>query len=165
MRDCVNAEMRDRLPDLLHDRLPAGDRAAVESHLSACDACRAELALLARVRESATTPPVNVAAVVQALPGSGPRRQVTIPMFRVAAAAVFVVGVAALLMRDPVREPARIDTVAQAPAVAPVLSLGESFQDLSDSDLEALTEQLRDLEATLSEEPEEIVVPIGSSES
>ena len=46
MTDCPNAEMRDRLPDLLHERLDASARAVVMAHVDQCDDCRAELVLL-----------------------------------------------------------------------------------------------------------------------
>ena len=52
MTDCPNAEMRDRLPDLLHERLDANARAAVVAHVDECADCRAELALLREVRVS-----------------------------------------------------------------------------------------------------------------
>ena len=50
MTDCPNAEMRDRLPDLLHERLETSVRAAVIAHVDACDDCRAEMALLREAR-------------------------------------------------------------------------------------------------------------------
>lgn len=46
MTDCPNAEMRDRLPDLLHERLDKAARAVVEAHVENCADCRAELTLL-----------------------------------------------------------------------------------------------------------------------
>jgi anti-sigma factor RsiW len=51
MTDCPNAEIRDRLPELLHERLDVATRAAVRAHVDACDACRAELALLRELRD------------------------------------------------------------------------------------------------------------------
>jgi len=52
MTDCPNAEMRDRLPDLLHERLEASAHAAVIAHVDECADCRAELALLRQARAS-----------------------------------------------------------------------------------------------------------------
>lgn len=46
MTDCPNAEMRDRLPDLLHEQLDESARAAVVMHVEGCSDCRMELALL-----------------------------------------------------------------------------------------------------------------------
>src|SRR6185369_16427625 len=70
MNDCLNAEMRDLLPDLLHDRLAADVRAAVTAHVSACADCREELELLQQLQTVlvAGAPRVDVAYVVGALP-------------------------------------------------------------------------------------------------
>jgi len=105
MTDCPNAEMRDRLPDLLHDRLDVRMRAAVMSHVDECADCRAELALLEGVRGmmDARTPRVDINYVVNALPkqyalarragGDGAPRQRTWADWRIAAAvAVLAVG-------------------------------------------------------------------------
>ena len=50
MNDCSNAEIRDRLPDLLHERLDASARATVAAHVADCADCREELELLRDVR-------------------------------------------------------------------------------------------------------------------
>src|SRR5947209_7568668 len=70
MTDCPDAEIRDRLPDLLHDRLDASTRAAVEAHVAGCADCRAELELLRGIQSAhvVRTPRVNVNAIVAALP-------------------------------------------------------------------------------------------------
>ena len=46
MTDCPNAEMRDRLPDLLHERLDSATRTVVMAHVESCAECRAELTLI-----------------------------------------------------------------------------------------------------------------------
>lgn len=70
MNDCPNAEIRDRLPDLLHDRLDVSMRAAVMAHVDDCVDCRAELELLKGIRGVmiAQTPRVDINYVVNALP-------------------------------------------------------------------------------------------------
>ena len=73
MIDCPNGEMRDRLPDLVHDQLSARVRAEVEAHVAGCTACTAEVALLRRLRATlGATPGVDVSRIVAALPA--PRR-------------------------------------------------------------------------------------------
>jgi anti-sigma factor RsiW len=167
MRECPNAEMRDLLPDVVHGQLSAGQRAEVEAHVAGCAACFDELALLQRVRAAMPAPTVDTAAIARALPAyQAPRRSRMAPMLRMAAGLVLVAGAASLVMRGGSRAPAPIDTLAQAVApAAPVLSLGENFHDLSDSDLEALTAELQALDAVMSEEPEEIVVPLTGGPS
>jgi hypothetical protein len=70
MNDCSNANIRDQLPDLLHDRLSVSVRAAVMAHVDGCMDCRDELELLRGVRGAlvAQTPRVDIAYVVGALP-------------------------------------------------------------------------------------------------
>ena len=70
MNDCSNAEIRDQLPDLLHERLDASVRAAVTAHVSECVDCRDELELLRSLHKTliAQTPRVDIAYVLGALP-------------------------------------------------------------------------------------------------
>jgi hypothetical protein len=70
MNDCVNAEMRDQLPDLVHDRLSGDARTIVLTHVEACADCRDEVQLLrdARVMFGRGIPRVDIAYVVGALP-------------------------------------------------------------------------------------------------
>jgi hypothetical protein len=70
MNDCSNAEIRDQLPDLLHERLDVSARAVVLAHVDGCTDCRDELELLRGLRGALTarTPRVDIAYVVGALP-------------------------------------------------------------------------------------------------
>lgn len=70
MNDCPNAEIRDRLPDLLHERLDPNARAHVVAHVDTCGDCRAEFDLLRRANAvlAAGTPRVDVAGIVAMLP-------------------------------------------------------------------------------------------------
>lgn len=101
MTDCPNAEMRDRLPDLLHERLEASARAVVIAHIGECADCRAELALLREVRISLSSNVIamDTAAVARtvlarsAAGGGAARRRIQWTDWRLAAAvAVLVVG-------------------------------------------------------------------------
>src|SRR3569833_2675599 len=79
MNDCMNAEIRDQLPDLVHDRLSAGARAIVIAHVDACVDCRDELELLrdAKTLFARGIPRVDVAYVVGALPKAPAPRAAT----------------------------------------------------------------------------------------
>jgi Putative zinc-finger len=70
MNDCTNAEIRDQLPDLLHDRLTVSVRDVVVAHVADCADCREELELLRGVRVAllARTPGVDVGQIVASLP-------------------------------------------------------------------------------------------------
>lgn len=173
MRDCPNAEMRDALPDLMHGTLPAHRQAAVRAHVEGCDACRAELALLARVRDAVSAPAIATQRIVSVLPRyrrqSAWRRLAANPALRIAAAVVLVAGGASLVLRDGGSAPASgsADSVTRrppAPSAPAVLALGETFADVSDSALVALVEALDDLDASLSDEPESMTVRLGPLE-
>lgn len=76
MVDCPRDDIRDLLPDLVHDQLEPQARVRVEQHLADCAACTAELELLRALRASAfATPRVDAdriaAAVRDAMAGSG----------------------------------------------------------------------------------------------
>lgn len=127
MTDCPNGEMRDRLPDLLHDRLAPAERREVQAHLAGCADCRAELTLLGDVRASLrAVPAVNVAAIAAAIPAYRPLLVLSSSRrswvgWRVAAAiTILAVGgsSAVLLSRSSSVTPAAV--VAAAPSAAAV---------------------------------------------
>ena len=187
MGDCANATMRERLPDLLHHRLSASERAEVDAHLDTCADCRAELALLERVRSASRTPTVDAAAIAARLPAYRPTpgwsRVLSSPLFAIAAGLVLVAGVALMVAdRVSVEEPAARSQVAQSPpdsasvetrdttgappqrrprAAEPEpteLAVGAMFDDLTDAELETLLQALGSLE-TLTPVETEVVVP------
>lgn len=104
LRDCENAEMRDRLPDLMHGRLAEPERASVAAHVASCVACTAELALLERTRaELARTPAVDIRRIASVIPRAVPAtaRQ-RVPLYRrssmrIAASVAFIVAAGSAL--------------------------------------------------------------------
>jgi anti-sigma factor RsiW len=71
MTEC-NSEIRDLLPEYLHEQLSLLDAQAAELHLTSCAECANELALLRRalaVRPHALS--VNIASIVAQLPKPG----------------------------------------------------------------------------------------------
>src|SRR5215204_1696835 len=68
----MNAEVRDALPDLVHGRLDQLNTATMKAHVESCADCRAEMALLKSVRESAPLiPPMNVERIAAAIGNYG----------------------------------------------------------------------------------------------
>jgi len=141
MNDCGNAEIRDQLPDLLHERLDEAARAAVLAHLSTCIDCDEELRLLRDVLGllEARAPRIDVAAIVSALPKPpavpAPRPRIgdstVIPIasrqrrwadWRVAAAVTLLVagGSSAVVLNRNAQhvQPGGVAAVASAPAAA-----------------------------------------------
>ena len=90
MIDCPNGDVRDALPDYLHDRLDTARRREVESHLAGCEACREELALLRALRVTMRrAPAVNAEAIAAAIPAyHAPARRGWAMGWRTAAAVV-----------------------------------------------------------------------------
>ncbi len=69
MTECMNAEMRDALPDYLNGTLDGARTAEVRAHVAACDECAAELELLRVIAASApSAPPMNVGRIASAIP-------------------------------------------------------------------------------------------------
>lgn len=180
MTDCSNGDVRDRLPDLLHDRLTADGRREVEAHLSGCDECRAELALLGAMRFTLRrAPAVDPAAIAAAIPPYRAPVRRGWGGWRAAAAVLLLAGgtsVAVLRSRDdtrsavgagdhavvarraesvvPVAGVAPADTPA-APAAARELALGTSVaSDLDDRELSTLLSDLQSLDIVPSAEVE-----------
>jgi hypothetical protein len=68
MNDCPNADVRDLLPDLVHERLGPAVRTIVEAHVEGCADCQAEVALLRALRVTLNRAPVvDIAAITSAI--------------------------------------------------------------------------------------------------
>jgi anti-sigma factor RsiW len=187
MSDCQNVEMREALPDLLHDRLDAAAAARVRAHVAACTECAAELELLQRVQRAyASVPAVDTAAIVRALPArrrasvARARTTYSLGVLRLAAAVVFVVGGALVLRTVIAGSPQGSDTTGQltlqagdsAPAIVPetastrspesaaprVLAMSISeVDDLEADELETLLGALDEIDAAPVAEPDTLI--------
>ena len=161
MNDCVNAEMRDELPALMHGRLSAERRALVEAHLDTCTDCRAELELLERVRASmAPAPRVDTTSIAGALSRPGPRISgawLVRRRVRFAAAAGLILAAAGLLTfagaeRLWVSESAPAGEIAGTAGLVP----DGAFDDLTESDLRSLLAALDDFDGLPAVEPRSV---------
>lgn len=212
MNDCMNAEVRDALPDLLHGRLSNLDRATMKAHVESCADCRAELALMERVRAYAPlAPSIDVSRIVSMLPAPLPsaaqqiasiaparqRSSMSIALKLAAAVALFAATLTFANSRKPASQGAsvavtaplavsRITVPAVAPtpaptqfAVAPVasatvkkvraatatgLSLTGGVQDLTDAQLEALLNDVDNVDGLPTVEPDAISVSVDGDE-
>jgi len=71
MTDCPRGDMRDLLPDLVHEQLDAATRAEVARHVASCRACAEELELLRSMRRALSPAPhVDVARIAAAVVAS-----------------------------------------------------------------------------------------------
>jgi hypothetical protein len=129
MNDCPDAEIRDRLPDLLHDRLTVSGRAAVIAHIDGCVDCRQELELLRGVRSVLVTPAprIEISHIVSALPKppsrrvqpASPRKRTWVDWRVAAAVTLLAVGGSSVAIVNR-------ETVADVPPVAQSLPASPS---------------------------------------
>ena len=176
MTDCPNAEIRDQLPDLLHDRLDAEARAAVLAHVGDCIDCKAEMDLLSGLRGTMTyVVTVDVTRVSQgviaqtrSVAAGVPARGRAWANWRIAAAiTVLAVGAGSVArMYNSSGVAVGPDSVAVAQAVAaPALQVAElstpsEAEAPSESDLRTLISDLEELDALPALEPEVVAVPV-----
>ena len=187
MTDCPNGLMRDLLPEYALGVLAEEDAARVAAHVAECDACRAELALLARARASfaLAAPRVDVAAIVSALPSPSPSRArgATAPswvrrhawQYAMAAGLLLAVGGGIVWRGAPhaTRAPLADTTLARgatapestAPAAAAVddgITFGGGLSDLSLDDLQKLMGQMDSVRTLPSRDPESVTIVIAN---
>lgn len=178
MNDCVNGDIRDRLPELVNGTLTPEDLARVQQHVRVCADCSAEAALLrtarAAMRLAPTMDTARIAAAVQASTAQRlAERRVPARVGRIAAVSLAVVVAAVVVWsaRDtatvtPVpRTAAAVQSVVEpAGAVtrtrqAPVqLALGGDISELADDELLTLLEEVSTLEAMPGEEPAALAI-------
>jgi len=127
--------MRDRLPDLLHERLEMSVRAAVMAHVDGCDDCRAEMTLLREARSvlSPEMRAVDVVAISRVViersrrPAMATRRRSPWMDWRIAASVALLLvsaGSVKLLVRSH-EAPSPVVAVADSPSVSPNAALPE----------------------------------------
>lgn len=161
MIECSNVEMRDRLPDLANDTLEPAVRELVMVHLAACAECTAEIEILrtTRLMLLKTTPKVNVAGIVSALPRYGvtsinaapsaPRRTWA-SSWHLAAAMTFIaagIGSYAVLRPDSPVRPDSLNVRLASPDTSAGMALTGALADLSDAELSALADDIDNIEA------------------
>jgi len=187
MIDCPDGQMRDLLPEYAHGVLGAEDAERVAGHVAGCEACRAELALIAQVRgaQALDVPRIDVAAIVRALPAAPrARRMVRSParrwvaghawQFAAAAGVVLVVGLGVVMRRGPEATTARLADSSQVraaatppPAAARVedgITFGGGLSDLSLDDLQSLLGQMDSIRTLPSKDPESITPVIAMND-
>jgi len=162
MNDCQNIAVREVLPELVHGALSDVERVRVQEHLDTCDDCAAELAIIRSVLRTTPAVTVNVASIAAAIP---PYRRKSNGMRRVymelaAACLIGAVGISAFALHN-----SRGAVATTAPAVAAsvaglaIVNTGE----LSDDGLAELTQDLDNLQAMPSADPES-VTPVALEE-
>lgn len=191
MTDCPDGDVRDLLPDLLHDRLSPAVRREVEAHVRDCADCRDELALLRSMRSTlGRAPAVDVAAIAAAIPPyhaagrrswGGWRAAAAVALLAAGGTSVAVLQRGATNVRDtatagvavgsstaspaPVNE-AREDSAlptAAVPAPRELAVASSSIGDLDDAELSALLKDLAtvDVLPPVDVEPTTAISPVS----
>lgn len=190
MTDCPNGDVRDLLPDLLHDRLTPAVRREVDAHVRDCAECRNELALLRSMRSTLRrAPAVDVAAIAAAIPPYRSASRRTWGTWRVAAAIMILAAggtSVAVLQRGAtsVRDSTTVAVSTSAPGVEPVSGTtkdsavptatatpaprelavaSSSIGDLDDAELSALLKDLGTVEVLppVDVEPATVISPVS----
>jgi len=69
MNKCIDSDIQEMLPDLLHRALSDGERQRVEAHLATCESCKEDLEVLRTVKSAAVfAPAIDVNSVVRQIP-------------------------------------------------------------------------------------------------
>lgn len=172
MNKCIESEIQEMLPDLLHRTLPADVRGRVEAHLATCDECRQELRVLRTVHSAAVfAPAIDVDRVVRQIPpyqrivpaAELPARPRLVSWLVAASLAVTVVGVGSLLVtrQDATLAPAA--AVAVAPRT-PALALAADVDGLSDGNLVQLMNEMNRFDALPGAEADP-VIPVDTGDN
>jgi anti-sigma factor RsiW len=166
MGDCINTEIRDALPDLIHERLGANERARTEAHVAACSDCSAEVALIRRAAAvlALGAPRMDARRIAAALPASRGRADRPQPIFgrprlyQLAAAIVLVV-LGAGLIRMTLQSGSDVDPLITRGPTAVVMpasgiAMVGGIESLTSDDLATLVAGVESLEAVPATEPE-----------
>jgi len=69
MNKCINSDIQEMLPDLLHGALADDARTRVEAHVATCESCQEDLDVLRTVKSAAIfAPSIDVDGVVRQIP-------------------------------------------------------------------------------------------------
>ena len=180
MIDCGNSEIRELLPDLLHNSLSQADKQRVEAHLASCSDCREEYELLSQVFALGDTAAVDVRAIASAIPHYRKRLWMPAPQLVRVAAVIGIVALGALSFsivnqtigegdagrnEGPAIAAQTSDTTAPTATATSQSGVAAEVNSLDDQAVEELLANLEKLEATISLEPRSLSRSSGSSGS
>jgi predicted anti-sigma-YlaC factor YlaD len=154
MNDCLNVEIREALPELVHGGLPEHQRALVQQHLDECGDCSAELSIIRAVYGSAAVVPVDVGRIITAIP---PYRRKASRIRRAylelaAACVIGAVGISAFALHNSGSSANARQNIASAGAGLALVNTS----DLTDAGLAQLTRDLDQLQAMPTADPESV---------
>jgi anti-sigma factor RsiW len=175
MRDCQDERIKDLLPEYVAGGLSPASASEVSTHVEACQSCAAELAIVRAARNAFPAPQVDIAKIVAALPKPpsqvielAPRmhkRPRRFTSWRIAAtiATIAVGGVSVAMLQNILSDhkPPHVRQGTSKPAEnaseASGLSVGGNLNDLSEQEMQTLLNNLDEMDAVPSAEPQPAV--------
>jgi anti-sigma factor RsiW len=109
MNKCIDSDIQEMLPDLLHRALADGERQRVQAHLATCESCQEDLEVLRTVKSAAVfAPSIDVDSVVRQIPPyrtivpatERPARTRVVSWLVAASLAVVVLGGGSILLQS-----------------------------------------------------------------
>lgn len=162
MNECMEREIQDLLPDVLHGTVGTAERARIETHLAGCRYCRQELDVLRAVEGAAVfTPLIDVAGIVRQIPPygivtPGVERPVRTPIVRWLVAAglalVAIGGGSAVMTHGDGGEQVRLESAGRAHSLA----LASGLDQLSDGGLVQLMSEMSAFDGLPANDPEPV---------
>ena len=125
MNKCIDTEIQEMLPDLLHRALGDAERQRVEEHVAGCESCQEELEILRTVKSAAVfAPTIDVDRVARQIPPyksvipgiEGPARYGPVQWLVAAAAALVVVVGGSMLIARQASSPPQVVVTDTLPA-------------------------------------------------
>jgi anti-sigma factor RsiW len=163
MSNCMEREIQEMLPDVLHGTIGPAERARIEAHLATCGPCREELEVLRAVHGAAVfAPSIDVERIARQLPPYGimvpapVERRVRTPVMRWLVAAGFAlvaVGAGSVFVNQ---DPPATRTAAVAVPGPEALTLASGLDGLSDGELVQLMNEMNGFDALPASEPEAV---------
>lgn len=166
MHSDPNGEIRDLLPEFVHDRLPPAEAARVRELLAGSEELRAEAELVRALGSALATPRVDVgrisagviAQTIRPAVGGAPlvvRRPSSRRWLRAAALLVMVGSASAVIVQRAFGPGNGVETAPDSAAVVSAeLALTTDVSDLADAELAALEQAVASLEAAPSSDAE-----------
>ena len=169
MNRCMESEIRESLPGLLHGNLAVAERARIAAHVAECGECREELEILRTVKDAAAfAPSIDIDRIVRQIPPyqtiapevERPARPRLVSWLVAASLAVVIAGGGSvLMMQGPSLAPRSVATTP-VPAGAThthLLALAAGVEGLSDGILVQLMDEMDRFDALPAAEPEPIL--------
>src|SRR6476620_8856306 len=121
MNKCIDTEIQEMLPDLIHESLDGNERRRVEAHLATCESCQEDLDVLRTVKSAAVfAPTIDTDRVVRQItpyrmivPGvEQPQRTRMVSWLVAAGVALAIVGGGTMMISNQSRTPTSVASSA-----------------------------------------------------